>query len=377
VATPDVTGAPTEEVSVALPPRRESVLARYSRRSKLMTVGFNLVGLVALSYLLVAFLSAGEPTKEAGHHAPKVFGLDEEATSPPSHTTAVAGGKRSTASNVSTSDEMNPQDDHNVVMADAPDPGLVESTPQGDLPRVSEDGRQPWQVYARPFNPSDKRPRLAILVADLGMSRAVTDAAVSRLPASVTLAFDVQSPVVGAWCGRARQNGHEILLSVPMEPFDFPRSDPGPHTLLTTLPNSTNLDKFNWALKQGAGYVGITTLTGSRFTTDSDKLSVVMDALHQRGLMVLDAHVAPHSAVTNLAHDMHVPVATVNEKIDENLSPEAIDAALQQLEQVARLNGRAVGVVAPLPIIIDHLQTWLKTLPQDGIALAPISAVVQ
>lgn len=33
---------------------------------------------------------------------------------------------------------------------------------------------------------------------------------------------------------RAREAGHEILLQLPMEPFDYPDSDPGPQTLLAS-----------------------------------------------------------------------------------------------------------------------------------------------
>ena len=245
------------------------------------------------------------------------------------------------------------------------------------MPRIGEDGRQPWQVYARPFNTADKRPRVSIVIVDLGLSRVVSDAAIDRLPPNVTLAFDVQSPVVGAWCARARQSGHETLLMVPMEPFDYPRSDPGPNTLLSNLPNSDNIQRLQWALRQATGYVGITTLSGSRFTTDPDKIKPVLEELRQRGLMVFDARVAPHSAIADLAHDARVPVAVETQRIDQNLSPAAIDTALNQLEQTARLTGRAVGMAAPLPVVIDRLVPWIKQLHQDGVALAPLSAMTQ
>jgi polysaccharide deacetylase 2 family uncharacterized protein YibQ len=272
---------------------------------------------------------------------------------------------------------LNQQDDRSIKMSPAPDMGLSEDRSDGSLPRISEDGRQPWQVYARPFNTADKRPRIAIVIVDMGLSRAATDAAISRLPANVTLAFDSQSPVIGAWCARARQDGHETLLMVPMEPFDYPRSDPGPNTLLTNLPNSDNLQRLYAALREATGYVGVTTLSGSRFTTSPEKLATVLDVLHQRGLMIFDARVAPHSAVTDMAYNMHVPAAAATARIDANPSPEAIDAALDQLAKTARLTGRAVGIAAPLPVVLDRLQVWLKDLPQNGIALAPISAMTQ
>jgi polysaccharide deacetylase 2 family uncharacterized protein YibQ len=367
------------ESAIELPPRRETWLARYSRRSKLIGALLTMVSLVAVSYITVSTLSRGEGGKGAGHHVPSVHSADRgaEQAQPSEGSTSTAEQGASAASEGGGSGDLNPQNDHTVTMAQAPDPQLTENTPEGDLPKISEDGRQPWQVYARPFNSNDKRPKLAIVVADLGLSRTITAAAATRLPAGVTLAFDVQGPVVASWCARARQQGHETLLSVPMEPFDYPRSDPGPHTLLSTLSDSANLERLNWALEQGVGYVGITTMTGSRFTTDSSKLGPVFETLRQRGLMVLDPHIAPHSVILDIAHEKHVPVAVANERIEDNLSPEAIDQALQQLEQAARLDGKALGIVPAVPIVIDHLEAWLKKLPSDGIALAPVSAVIQ
>ena len=59
----------------------------------------------------------------------------------------------------------------------APDPGLVQESPLGPLPRVGADGRVPWKVYAKPFDPGDKRPRVAIVVSGLGLSAAATESA--------------------------------------------------------------------------------------------------------------------------------------------------------------------------------------------------------
>jgi polysaccharide deacetylase 2 family uncharacterized protein YibQ len=204
-----------------------------------------------------------------------------------------------------------------------------------------------------------------------------SDAAIARLPPNVTLAFDVQSPVVGAWVARARQAGHETLLMLPMEPFDYPRSDPGPNTLLSNLPNADNLQRLLWALSQASGYVGVTSLTGSHFTTDPSKIKPILEVMRQRGLMVFDARVAPHSAIADLAKDAHVPVAVNTVRLDQNLAPSALDEALNRLEQSARLTGKAVAIAPPLPVVLNRLGPWIKQLKRDGIALAPLSATLQ
>lgn len=351
-------------VSPPLPPWQETFISRYPRNLKIAVV--LVIWILILSPLFIHLPDSLKSKKQTITHI-------EAAESVSSTKDTVAN----TDTPIAANGIINDQDDRSVKLSQAPDVGLSEDTSDGSLPRRGEDGRQPWQVYARPFNTADQRPRIAIVIVDLGLSRVATDAAISRLPANVTLAFDVQSPVVGAWCARARQDGHETLLMVPMEPFDYPRSDPGSNTLLTTLPNSDNLGRFNAALRQATGYVGVTTLSGSRFTTDPDKLSTVLDVLHKRGLMIFDARVAPHSAIMDMARNMHVPAVANTTRLDQNPSPEAVEQALDQLEKTARLTGRAVGVASPLPVVIDRLQAWTKTLPQHGVALAPISAMVQ
>ena len=358
---------PENKRAAALPFARAAFLARYPRWLK-----------VSAALLLLALIMA---TPFLYHRGPSVISAPTETAknAAPGKAEKAAANQPDlpVATHLTGAPSLNEQDDRSIKLTPAPDPHITEDTAQGSLPRVSEDGRQPWQVYARPFNTADQRPRIAIVIADLGLARVVSDAAIARLPANVTLAFDAQSPVAGAWCGRARQDGHEVLLSVPMEPFDYPRSDPGPHTLLTSLPNSDNIDRLLWALRQGSGYVGITTLTGSRFTTDPEKVRAILEVLKKRGLMIFDARMAPHSVAMDEAHEMHVPAVAETVRIDQSLSPDAIDDALNQLEKTARLTGRATGLATAEPVVIDRLQAWFKDLPSRGIALAPVSAMTQ
>ena len=76
-----------------------------------------------------------------------------------------------------------------------------------------------------------------------------------------------------AWIDKARGGGHEVLMEVPMEPFDFPDSDPGPHTLRAGQDEDANIQRLTWALTRFTGYAGVTNLLGQRFLSDSAALS--------------------------------------------------------------------------------------------------------
>ncbi len=350
--------------SFTLPPRRETFLARYPRNLKMAATVLILACVILPPSFIRGYLHhhkiaevhilGGEPVDMA--NLPTVGGKVESDIKAPS---------------------LNDQNDRSVKLLAAPDARINQDDALGSLPRTSEDGLRPWQLYARPFNSADKRPRIAIVIVGLGLSRGITDQAISQLPPTVTLSFSSDSPVVGAWGQRARQDGHEILLQIPSEPFDYPNSDPGPDTLLTALPNSDNLERLLKGMRRATGYVGITSVVGTRFTADTNKLTPMLEAMNQRGLMVFDARSTPHSVVGDVARNLNMPAAIATQKLDSDLSPDAITEALGDLEKTARQSGRAIGVTSASPVMIAQLQAWANTLPERGIALAPLTALVQ
>lgn len=261
-------------------------------------------------------------------------------------------------------------------LAPAPVMGLVEESRFGPLPRIGEDGRKPWQVYARPFPANDRRPRIAIVIADMGLSGVTTMNGLQKLPAAVTLSFVPYAERLDNWIERARTKGHEVMMSIPMEPVTFPRDDPGPNALLSGMSHERLIERLDMSLGKGAGYVGITTTTGSKFTTRPDVMAPVIEAVKQRGLLFVDAKVAPRSVGASMAEAAGVPRAWVDRMIDRDLARGAIDDQLKELENIARTQGAAVGLGYPYPSTIERINLWITGLQDRGLVLAPVSAVV-
>ena len=228
----------------------------------------------------------------------------------------------------------------------------------------------------KPFDPSDIRPRIAIVITELGLSRQSTEAAIAKLPPEVTLAFLPFTPDTDALAAQARAAGHEILLDVPMEPANYPEDDPGPEALMTNVADAENLKRLGWNLARTAGYAGVVNYMGSRFVTADAKLTPVLSALHDHGLLFVDTHSNPLSSVGGLARELKVPYAAADIILDAAASRDAIDQALTKLEGIARGRGKAVGIAGTYPVTFERLAEWTKSLGAKGIALAPITAVV-
>ena len=84
----------------------------------------------------------------------------------------------------------------------------------------------------------------------MGLNRTVTQAAIDELPPEVALSFAPYTEDLQAWIDRARAAGHEVLIEAPMEPFDYPNNDPGPHTLLADGAAEENGRRLAWLLSQ-------------------------------------------------------------------------------------------------------------------------------
>jgi hypothetical protein len=256
------------------------------------------------------------------------------------------------------------------------DPALTEQTSDGPLPRIADDGRTPLTAYAPPVAPAPGQPKIVIVVGGLGMSARQTQGALAALPPGITLGFVPYDSDVQRWIGEARRQGHEVLLEVPMEPYDFPDSDPGPHTLRAAASESSNLQRLSWSLSRATGYVGIANLLGDRFLTDSDALEPVLTFLQRRGLMFFDNGSVTHSASPEIAKSVNVPFLQASTEIDTIPAAMEIDQRLSELEARARLNGWAAGSASLYPITVERLAAWAKGLSGRGIALVPASAIV-
>jgi len=66
----------------------------------------------------------------------------------------------------------------------------------------------------------------------LGINKATTQRTLDELPEEVTFAFAPYADGLLDWMSKSRNRGHELLMQLPMEPFDYPNNDPGPRTML-------------------------------------------------------------------------------------------------------------------------------------------------
>jgi len=255
---------------------------------------------------------------------------------------------------------------------------LTEKTRYGLIPKVGPDGAKPFAVYAqaKSLPPALKdRPRIAIVLTGMGISASGTADAFT-LPPSVTFALAPYAADVSRLADRARDDGHEVLLQAPMEPFEYPDNDPGPQTLLTSLTPEQNIDRLHWLMSRMQGYVGIVSFMGAKFLTAEPALGPVINESAKRGLIFVDGGASARSVAGALAGARNMPFAKADLIIDAVPTPVEIERALARLEIVAREGGTAVGIATAQPGTITRIAEWIAKVESRGFVLVPITMAV-
>jgi polysaccharide deacetylase 2 family uncharacterized protein YibQ len=270
-----------------------------------------------------------------------------------------------------------PGDDGPIQLAALPENDLVEKTPVGLLPRIAPSGTRPLDAYARPgvSDPSAEM-RIAIIVGGLGLDAAGTREAITELPGTVTLAFAPYGDNLAADTAAARSTGHELLLQIPLEPFNYPQTDPGQNTLTSSATASENIGRLHWLMGRMTNYVGVVNYMGAKFTSDIGPLAPVIREIGQRGLMYVDDGSSARSRAAEVAGTT-TPFVRADLVLDADLSADAIDRNLDQLRAIARERGYAVATATAFPITIERVAEFAKAAANKGITLVPISALAE
>lgn len=258
-------------------------------------------------------------------------------------------------------------------LSNRPNPLIVEKSDFGLIPKISSSGERPMDIYARKIAPTASI-RIAIVVGGLGLSQSGSKSAIEQLPADVTLAFAPYGNSIRRWMQKARSDGHELLMQVPMEPVGYPQINPGKNTINTASTPEENVKSLHWTMGRMTNYVGMMNYLGAKLNADPEALYAPLSEIANRGLLYLDDGSAFSSTAGKVAKQVSLPFVQGNIIIDDGRTIRDIDKNLAALEKLARRNGKAVGIASAFPLSVRQITSWIKKARKRGIDFVPISS---
>lgn len=256
-------------------------------------------------------------------------------------------------------------------LAAAPIAEITERTEQGDLPVKSKDGATIFKLYARPASGSGSH-RIALIVTGLGVNRDVTQSALN-LPEDVSLAFSPYGKFTSLFAANARTLGHETVLELPVQPSDYPVTDPGPLGLLAGNEEAENLSRMHRTLARLPGFVGVIVTDTPPLADAALWLAPLFKDLGARGVAVF---FPPGTALPKELQILKLASHTADAFIDAPLDAEAARQELGKILAAAKKNDSTLVYIRAYPVMVRALAEWLGGLEKEGITLAPASSLL-
>ena len=255
-------------------------------------------------------------------------------------------------------------------------PSLLESTEiYGMLPVRAADGNSAWRAYRARVPLTSGRGKIVVIVADLGLDDFATERAID-LPPAVTLEFSPYGRSLTRWALFAREKGHELLLSLPLEGLPESGIDAGDLELAQEQGAPETLHRLKSVLGRMTGYVGVTGGNPSSFFNNLEASRPVLRDISSRGLLFLAESSRTRQALS-YARSLRMPTARLDTTFSEAQTREEIDERLRELTARARRSRSATIVrFAPLPTTLNALSDWLVALDDSrGYQVIPLTAV--
>ena len=241
-------------------------------------------------------------------------------------------------------------------------------------PPIDSIKHRPLKGKKHPGMRTHHLPYVVIIIDDIGYNSKIVD---QFLSLGLPLTFSVLpfSPQQKRVIKKLHDKKCEIMLHLPMEPVEYPKIDPGPGALLTTMAPEELTTHLYEALDAIPQAVGVNNHMGSKITTNAKQMYQILSILKQRGLFFIDSRTANKTVSRDLARTLKLPYAQRTVFLDNQLIPAKIKKQLMQLVQLAKKRGVAIGIGHPHD---ETFQVLAKELPhlKKEIRIVPASNLV-
>lgn len=220
-----------------------------------------------------------------------------------------------------------------------------------------------------------RRKQIAIIVDDFGNYNGPLLQDFIRTNPAVTFAIMPDTKHGREVLEGAKANGHECIIHIPMEPLDYPKSNPGTNAIYVQLSPREIENRMEDYIHQLPGCVGANNHMGSFASADPAVMQAVMRVLKRNNLYFVDSRTTSESVAYTIAQKSLVQAYKRDLFIDEpNLSEANLRKQLASLQQLRSSQDYAVVIMhCHTKQHLDYLNRFLRSVPALGYDVVPIS----
>ncbi|GGH16241.1 divergent polysaccharide deacetylase family protein [Paenibacillus segetis] len=239
-----------------------------------------------------------------------------------------------------------------------------------------------WSMEQAPLQAEGKEVReqkLAVIIDDLGNGMKGTEE-IMKMPVKLTVAIMPFLRTTEADARRAHEQGHDVLLHLPMEPKHGNPKWLGPGAILSNMSPEEVRKRVEAAIDNVPYVIGINNHMGSRITGDEKVMSIILDVCRERGLFFIDSRTNYRSVVPKLAELKGMPEVHNEIFLDDFKTEQHISGQLRKVQEKLMQEGRCVtiGHVGTQGLkTATVLKQFIPAFQKQGVTFVGISDLVR
>lgn len=220
-----------------------------------------------------------------------------------------------------------------------------------------------------------EKPVVVIIIKGIGLSSSSTREALD-LPKEVTMGISPYSPSLDFWVKKIKEEGHEVVLNIPMESEDYRKDDPGVYSLITQATAEDNITRLKMLLAMTEKYNAVYSDNSEVFTRSATSITPILEVLKKKNKYFVYGGGYSNYSMIQMAEGINYPILVNDLVLDDEISSSAINEKFKEIEKIAAEKGYVVVMAHPYPMTIRMLQAWIATTKEKGLVVSPVSLLL-
>ena len=204
-------------------------------------------------------------------------------------------------------------------------------------------------------------PKIVIVIDDIGYDKAIA-LELSRLEPNLTFSILPFAPFGKTIARQLHANGSQIMLHLPMEPFEYPSVNPGPGAILSSMAPDALINQLERNINNIDYVAGVNNHMGSKITTNAAQMNQIFTVLKKKNLFFIDSRTTSESKCEASARLFRLKFAQRDIFLDNYQNSDYITRQLKKLKKIAEKHGFAIGIGHPYKATLNTLARELPKL---------------
>ncbi|KQC04693.1 MAG: hypothetical protein APR54_08725 [Candidatus Cloacimonas sp. SDB] len=235
-------------------------------------------------------------------------------------------------------------------------------------------------LYYRDYEITDSaKTLLAVIVDDFGYYNGKLLEDFCDLDSNITFSILPGLSNTTEIMFKAEASGHETMIHMPMEPFDYPRNNPGPDAIYVHMSENEIRRKMQFYFSELPLCAGANNHMGSLATSDRDVMRTVLTEIKDKGLYFVDSRTSQSSVAYSLAQELMIPALENNLFLDTpSVSEETLKIKINQLKTMQKTKDKIVVIThCNNREQFDYLKKFIAQIKELNFELVPVSRLLK